>query len=308
MSTILDALTGWTLLSGLILASGAVVARWIVLPRAWPDDAWEVEVRLPSVASVGLAGALMILTGLALYFLRQLLEFRDPFVPWTEDAALLLGTSWGARWKAATVGAVLLSGAFGLARSRLRASWWLATPVALVLAAFPGLTGHAAGVDEGRTLALVADWGHVLAAGAWMGGLAVVLFLSRSRGGESTDGAIQGDRGLFPDLPRLVPAFSPVAVVSVAVLVLSGTYAAWLHLPDIASLLTADYGRLLLGKLLLAALVLAFGARNFRVLTPRLDIAEGREAMQRSAALELAVAQLVLLATALLVRTSPMGS
>jgi len=44
-------------------------------------------------ASVGLAGAVLILVGLSLYFVRQLLEFRDPFV--REDAAVLPGTSWG---------------------------------------------------------------------------------------------------------------------------------------------------------------------------------------------------------------------
>lgn len=291
MSTALDAVTGWALFAGLLFAVGPVVSRWIIVPRAWPEDTARRDEAVRRSASVGLAGAVLILAGLTLYFVRQLIEFRDPFVPWTEDASLLLGTSWGASWKAALVAVAVVGPAFALARSGRRGSWWLATAAALGLAAFPGLTGHASGVEDGRILALVADWSHVLAAGAWMGGLAVVLFLGR--------------RG---DLPRLVPAFSPVAMASVGLLVVSGTYAAWLHLPTPGALLTTGYGRLLLAKLALVAVVLGFGARNFRVLTPRLGTAEGEEAMHRSAALELAVAQLVLLATALLVRTSPMGS
>lgn len=291
MSTALDAVTGWVLFSGLLFSVGPVVSRWLVVPRAWPDGGARLDDALRRSAAVGLAGALLTVTGLALYFLRQLLEFRDPFVPWTEDAGLLLATSWGTSWKAALVGSLLVGAGFALARRGRRASWWLVTPAALALAAFPGLTGHASGVEDGRTLALLADWSHVVAAGAWMGGLAVVVFLGR--------------RG---NLPRLVPAFSPVAMVSVGVLVASGTYAAWLHLPGLGALFTTGYGRLLLAKLALVAVVLGFGARNFRVLTPRLGSAEGDGAMHRSAALELTVAQLVLLATALLVRTSPMGS
>lgn len=290
MSTALDAVTGWALFGGLLFAVGPVVSRWLIVPRAWSEDTERRGDALRRSASVGLAGAVLILAGLTLYFVRQLIEFRDPFVPWTEDAALLLGTSWGTSWKAAVVGGLIVAAAFALARSGRRGSWWLATAAALGLAAFPGLTGHASGVEDGRILALVADWSHVVAAGSWMGGLAVVLFL-----------------GMRGDLPRLVPAFSPVAMASVGLLVVSGTYAAWLHLPTPGALLTTGYGRLLLAKLALVAVVLGFGARNFRVLTPRLGTADGDEAMHRSAALELAVAQLVLLATALLVRTSPMG-
>ena len=54
-------------------------------------------------------------------------------------------------------------------------------------------------------------------------------------------------------------------------------------------------------------LVLAFGGRNFRMLTPRLGSDTGDAAMRRSAATELAIAQLVLIVTAILVRTSPLG-
>ncbi len=57
-------------------------------------------------------------------------------------------------------------------------------------------------------------------------------------------------------------------------------------------------------KLVVVAVVLALGTRNFRILTPRLGTGEGAHAMQRSALLELAAAQIVLPVTALLVRTS----
>ena len=55
------------------------------------------------------------------------------------------------------------------------------------------------------------------------------------------------------------------------------------------------------------AAVLALGGLNFRIFTPRLGTAVGNAAMRRSATVELIVAQVVLVVTALLVRTSPTG-
>ena len=297
----LDLLTGWALFAGLLLSVGSVAARWAVLPRAWADAPDRLSSELRRCAGVGVWGAGLTTVGVALYLVRQMAEFRDPFVPWTDDAALLLSTSWGTSWKGAAAATVILLGALLLARRGQKAAWWLATPLALALAALPGLTGHASGVEEGRIVALVADWSHVVAASAWMGGLAVVLVAGRP-GVEPAPG------GGPPVLSRLVHAFSPLAMISVGVLILSGTYAAWIHLPEPEALLSTSYGRILLVKVLLALVVMGLGARNVRILTPRLNAPGGPRALRRSAALELAAAQLVLLATALLVRTSPMGS
>jgi len=294
VSTALDALTGWVLFGGLLLAVGAIVGRWVILPLASrPDDPVPSQ-RTTRSAEVGTVAGLLILVGLALYLVRQVREFRDPFVPLSEDLSLLLGTAWGHTWIAAVVGAVLVVAATALARSGHSAGWWLATPIVLSLAVFPGLTGHAAGA-ENRTLALIFDAMHVGAAGAWMGGLALVLYLEARRAGATSL------------LPELVPAFSRVAMASVTVLVLTGLFSSWSHLQGVAALVTTNYGRILSLKLLLVAVVLGFGARNFRFLTPGLGTDAGDDAMRRSAAIELAVAQIVLIVTAVLVRTSPVG-
>lgn len=302
MSQILDAVTGWALFAGLALTVGSVTTRWLILPRARADrpeiqDAtWALGyARRRRTADVGVLGAGLVAVGVGLFFLRQLREFRDPFVPWTEDAALLLSTSWGTAWKLGAGGTLVLVAAMLIARRGHAAGWWLATLVGLALAAFPAFTGHAAGVEDGRALALGADWLHVIAAGAWIGGLAVVLRVSRVGGGDGGG------------LAELVPPFSAVALGSVAMLIVTGGYASWVHLEGLSALVTTGYGRTLLLKLVLVACVLALGARNNRILAPRLDTESGRRAMKRSAVLELAVAQLVLLATALLVRMSPMG-
>jgi putative copper export protein len=63
------------------------------------------------------------------------------------------------------------------------------------------------------------------------------------------------------------------------------------------------YGRVLLAKLALVAVVLGAGAFNWKRQTPRMHAAEGVAAMRRSARRELALGALVFLLTAVLVAT-----
>lgn len=299
MAGAFSALTGWLLFAGLALSTGAMIARWLILPRVQfavgPTQHW---LKL-GTARVGALASLMLPLAMGFYFARQLQEFRDPFAPWTEDARLLLGaTAWGRTWLLGVAGTFVVAiGLFG-ARAGKGWGWWIATPALLALGTFPGFTGHAAGEEGLRAVALLADAMHVWAAGGWMGGLAVVLYLDRKWRSES-----ESHQSL---LPGLVPAFSLVAMASVATLAVTGTFAAWLHLPDIGSLFSTGYGRTLLIKLALVAVVLGMGALNFRVLTPRLGTDAGNDTMRKAASVELLVAQAVLLITAILVRMSPM--
>lgn len=301
MGSILDIVTGWTLFAGLIAALGGCAARWILIPRASRDASATPLVLEEAAGRLALAGALFLLPAMALFFVRQLLDFRDPFVPWTEDAALLLtGTAWGTTWIRGAAGAVLAVAAFTAVRVRGGLpAWIVATTAALGLAAFPAFTGHASGSDGPRALTLAADVLHVWAAGGWAGGLAFVLYAERRwRGGA-------GARAPASLLPTLVPVFSPMAIGCVALLVVSGVVGAWVHLSGVAALWQTPYGRALLVKLLFVGVALALGFVNWRRLTPRLSGPEGPDRLRRAATTELVVVQAVLILTALLVRTSP---
>ncbi len=63
------------------------------------------------------------------------------------------------------------------------------------------------------------------------------------------------------------------------------------------------YGRFLSVKVALVGLVMLLGAINWKRLTPRLGTDEGNAGMVRGASIELALARLVLLITALLIQT-----
>lgn len=276
--------------------------RVLVLPRIGDGVHTEAGRRMAEdAARFGMWGALLIPAAFALLFARQLAEFRDPFVPWTEDAALLLsGTDWGRTFHVSAALALAAPAAFALARARGAAGWVVAGVAVGALGIFPALTGHAnSGEGLLRLSTLGADVLHVWAAGAWLGGLACLLWVDRC--------VRAGDAASPGPLPELVRAFSPVAVGSVAVLVATGMFASWVHVPGPAALFGSAYGRTLLFKVAAVGVVLALGALNWKKLTPRLDDTGGAEALRRSAALELLVAQVVLLATALLVRTPPGG-
>lgn len=301
MTGALSAVTGWLLFSALILSLGAVAGRWVILPRVpvaeGPSRAWLEAGAL----GLGRRAATLLPVAMALVFVRQLVEFRDPFVPWTEDAHLLLfDIPWGSAWAMGAAASVVASVAFWAARAEAKAGWIVAAAATLALGAFPAFTGHANGTEGLRPLTLAADTLHVWAASGWVGGLALVLFLERRWRLERPEAG-----GSL--LPVLVPAFSPWALVCVSVLLLTGVLAAWIHLSGLGALFTTSYGRLLTLKLFFVAATLALGARNWRRLTARLTEPAGADDMRSSASLELLLAHVAILVTALLVRTSPMG-
>jgi len=266
--------------------------RFVLTDRGGAEEA--------SAARFGLWAATLLTAAMALVFVRQLVEFHDPFATWAEDASLLLGaTDWGRSWKLGSAATLLSVVGFWLALQGKRAGWGVATAAVLAVGAFPAFTGHA-NVGDLRTLTLLADTLHVWAAGGWAGGLALVLFLEvrqrRSAGGASPS-----------LLPSLVPRFSRLALVSVAVLVATGVFASWVQLEGLGALFRTNYGRILLLKLALVAGMLGLGALNWRRLTPRLAEPAGARAMRRAAATELALAALVFAVTAILVRSSPTG-
>ncbi|MGH2536784.1 MAG: copper resistance protein CopC, partial [Candidatus Promineifilaceae bacterium] len=156
------------------------------------------------------------------------------------------------------------------------------------------LVSHAAAVPELRAAAVANDFLHLLASSVWAGGLlhfalATPLVLGSLAGGER--------RAL---LARLTPSFSRLAIVSVASLILTGLFATYVQVTTLAALNT-PYGRTLLAKLALVAVLLALGAGNLLIVSPRLDRRDGaggrlRDTVRAEAGLVLVV---LLLAAAL---------
>lgn len=158
---------------------------------------------------------------------------------------------------------------------------WLAllTGNALVLTFVA--SGHAI-TGEHVPLAVVADFVHLAAAGAWLGGLASLLMLGGARD------------------PGVTRRFSTTAAWAVVALVVSGAFAVWRQAGQISGLVDSEYGRLLLTKLLLVSALLVLGAVSRRAVRRALA-----SRLERSVAAEAGIALVVLAVTAALVGTAP---
>jgi copper transport protein len=106
-------------------------------------------------------------------------------------------------------------------------------------------SGHASS-EHPKWLAMTSDTLHLLAMGAWAGGLAYLLIAVLPRR-EPTE------------LAAVLPTFSRVAYVSVATLAITGTYQAWLGVGSWRALAITSYGRLVLLKVVLFIALLALG-------------------------------------------------
>lgn len=270
-----------------------------VLAIALPSAAWRVRRTLYGVLAC-LAVALGVVAMFNVVFQGAAaggLSLADAF-SWDVFRAVL-DTRYGEMMLVqAALGVTLALTAVALRQSEGRDQRPL-TALMLALAAgmsvTPSFSGHA---STAGNLALVADIGHVLAAGFWTGGLGflvLALLLSRE------------DR--WPLATRAVPRFSNMAVVSVVVLITAGVINGYLQVRSWSPLWETEYGLLLLAKVALVVPLLALGAYNNRYAVPRLkagiaSVLERRRFL-RAAGVELGIMVAVVAVTAVLVNAEP---
>jgi putative copper resistance protein D len=134
--------------------------------------------------------------------------------------------------------------------------------LALPLVASRSLASHAVAVGENAKLVVAADSLHLIATALWAGGL-LALWRIFYLGNHHTN--------LPHDwMARLVNRFSCLALASVALLFSAGLYQSWIHVGSLDVLISTDYGNVLMLKLVLFIVMLAFGTLNFLSTKPRL--------------------------------------
>jgi putative copper export protein len=159
-----------------------------------------------------------------------------------------------------------------------------ALPLALLCAA--GLLGALAWAGHGADdtgadgiFHLGADIVHLLAAGAWIGGLVpLVLLFNRVIAEPGADGMVTARRA--------AQRFSGLGIAAVGALLASGIINAAYLVGSLAGFFGTNYGRLLLLKIALFALLIGIATFNREVLTPRLHLnPRGGKQREASAAL-----------------------
>jgi copper transport protein len=227
-----------------------------------------------------------------------------------------LDTRWGERWLLRQIVLLLplvlltLMLASEPGSTARRALAGLALAGAAAYLALIASVSHAA-AGGGSFWAIASDFIHLLAASVWTGMLAllVLLFFWSRRG------LARGEKHAV--LSTALARFSNLALLSVALLLLTGVVNATIELGRIADLTETAYGRALLVKLILLLPLLAVGGVNAYLLRPRLTEASGGQ-RQEQEQVEAAEAQLagtvrwelglvvaVMIVAALLAQVSP---
>jgi copper transport protein len=261
--------------------------RGLVLPP-------RVTRRLYAVSAIGVVGVLEV--GILAFCLRSEDALQLPFGKFLYgDLSPIAGTRFGKAFVAMTLGFALVAALLYLAWLTDRPTPFLVPALALALGFASGLSlsGHDA-VDPSSTWKTeVADWVHLSAASLWIGGLLTMLV------------------AVWPAAPALrreaFLRFSRLATVLIALVLGAGTYLSVVRLPHLRDLWTQDYGKVLLVKLSLVFVALAWGGFHHFVVRPALDRAsDGFLArVGRSLAGESLVGMAVLLAAAVLVDSKP---
>ena len=194
------------------------------------------------------------------------------------------GQLWVLRLALAILLAVPLIGLHRNAQSVHHAQLTVVTLIAAgVLLASLAWSSHAAAVPgAARRFRLGVDGVHLLAAGAWLGGLpGLVMFLGT---GPTTYAATMA-----------IGRFSTLGMASVALILATGLVNTWYLVGSVPALVTTPYGRLLTVKIALFAVMVAVASVNRAVLTPQ--IARGGAAaskkLRRNALIELSAGLLI---------------
>lgn len=294
----------WVELVAMIVVVGAVVLRGIIARSGAPAGASVEPLDATVMSSIADAarrfaqGALVLALAGALarlYAEAALVLGPDHAVNARTIGTILRETTWGRGWIVGLAGIVVAAAGLAAAK-RAQAGWIVAGAGALAISTAPALTGHAAAAGR-VSLSIAADILHTVGAGAWLGTLLVIVLVAMP--------VMRAPATARPDaaLGVLVQRFHAVALAGASAVLLSGVLASFLRLPSVSSLWDTAYGRTLVVKIVLVSFIVALGAFHWRGLLPRLGDDRASRTFRRTAGVELALAAVVLLVTALLAAT-----
>jgi putative copper export protein len=287
------------LYASLLIAIGASALRWLLLPRAAGElGAARVLAIEQSIARLALGAAAVALVACVLRVWTHTVSAfgLSDAGSWDNVKLIALTSRWGQGWKLQTAAALMLLAASAATAWR-RVAWPLATLSVFVFTATIPLLGHAAGNDLRVALHVV----HILAAGFWLGTLAVVLLMripAASR--DSIEPPLTGPRIRLVILRR----FSTLALPSAATAVAAGIVAAYLYIGAFSNLWTTGYGRVLLVKVALVGGISVAGYVNWQRLRRLQEVDEPSVAI---ILLETALAAAVVLVTGFLTEIAHPG-
>jgi copper transport protein len=299
-----EVITRWlTFLSSMAVTGGMLFLLVVWLPTMSIAGNKE-EIGLPWQRINTIALLILLLVSL-FWLLIQAGQAKGAILvtPWSPAfRQVLFSTRFGALWLARV--AVALCALWLVQRKpSARISWSLFILGLLILLTI-SMGSHAA-AEPDPLIPIIIDWIHLIAASVWVGGLIhFVSALWTMRGAE-----IQNRIAVTA---VLIPRFSVTALISVGVIVITGSYASILHIGSFSELISTAYGRTLLVKLAFFLPMVVLGAVNLLHTSPQMKNAAREVKLEspipqfrRLIRSEVIFAILVLLSVALLTTLPP---
>ena len=297
----------WMLYAAMLLISGGLAFRLLVAGRA-KMSAEEVDSFDRGFWTASLAGFCVLFPALLASLAMQTVAVFGSFDP-GQAYAIVAETSFGVPWLLQLGAAVVTFGLLLVWRRGPEAKRtpfvWGALIVSLLMLLAPSLTGHAWAASAEYGLAIYLDWLHMAAAAVWIGGL-MMIALGVRKVLSITEGARRASL-----LSETISRFNKFAIAATILLALTGIYNSWIHVESISALVSTLYGRVLLAKIGVTALMIALGGVNSYILHPRISAAAeagdtaDAKALFRNVGIEIALAVIVLLLAATLAFLPP---
>jgi copper resistance protein D len=289
-------LASTALLTGTMIFVVLVVGPAVRDARADPQlIAWRGQ--STRIAWIGLLTA--VLSGAAwLVVLAADISGRPLHDLFTDDIvwSVLTRTRFGTDWIVRLVAALLLAGGLiALGRRPGASPRSLGAAMVTLAILFLGSlawSGHASGTPGiAGDVHVTADVLHLVAAGAWIGGLVpfALLLAAARRAADPAVASVAREATL---------RFSTLGVIAVATILVSGAVNTYVLVGSVPALVATGYGRLLLVKIGLFVAMVGIAAFNRLRLTPRLSSArnsmDAQRQLQRNSLIEAAMGLLIL--------------
>ncbi|MHB8839486.1 MAG: copper resistance D family protein [Gemmatimonadaceae bacterium] len=195
------------------------------------------------------AGALLLLAIPRALGVASLLDERFPLD--SRLSALLLRSEWGVGFAATVLAGALALAGYRLASKGREVGWWLVLASVPALAVGSGLQGHPFDAFSALTLAPIFDGLHAVGVGGWLGSF-LFLVLAERRVQAHTASPWTDPLGAMVDRYFRVSGALGTAVL------LTGLFSSSTHLTGFDDITGSSYGRLLVGKVGIVFILLAF--------------------------------------------------